>query len=360
MIKPTTERVYIIDLLRFIAAFAVMMYHLTYRATTIDHYSRTQFPELDGWTRYSHLGVELFFIISGFVISFSAQGKTARQFVWSRFVRLYPVYWLCVLLTFAISYAYWRPYFDLTFPEGLFNLTMLQGFVKIPHVDPTYWTLTEELRFYFLIFVLLLLKRGHQLLPFAALWMVLSLIDCFVHIPLAHYEMTLEHAPFFAACIIYFHAFNNGVKPVHILLSCFSYVLGVRRFLEWSDIDGKTAGAVCSPTVLALIILALHLTFWGIATRVLCIRKPHKWLMVAGAITYPLYLVHDRIGITLLLALEPFMNKWWNVCTVSIGACTLAYAIWLWWEQPLTNALQGLAKRRAKRAQHALTLAEKT
>lgn len=354
---PPTDRVYIIDPLRFLAAFGVMIYHLTYRAPTVDHLSRMQFPEINGWTRYLHLGVELFFIISGFVISYSAQGKTAGQFAWSRFVRLYPAYWLCVFLTFTICYLWWRPHFTVTIPEGLINLTMLQAFFRVPHVDLPYWTLSEELRFYGMVFALLLLKRGHQLLHFAGIWLALSLLDYFVHIPLAHYEMTLEHAPFFIAGIVYYDAFHRGVKPVHVAMSCASYGLGTLRFLEWSNRDGLTTGAVCSPVVIALLIAAMHLVFWGIATRRLRIRERHEWLVVAGAVTYPLYLIHDRIGLTVMLALEPAMNKWWQLATVSIGACTLAYAIWRFWEAPVSRALHGFGR---KRPQRALTVEQKT
>lgn len=360
MSKPSSDRVYIIDPLRFLAAFGVMIYHLTYRAPTIDHLSSTQFPEINGWTRYLHLSVELFFIISGFVISYSAQGKTAKQFAWSRFVRLYPAYWLCVILTFSICHTWWRPHFTLTYTEGLINLTMLQGFIRVPHVDLPYWTLAEELRFYGLVFVLLLFKQGHRLLPFAGLWVGLAVIDYFVHLPLAHYEMTLEHAPFFAAGIVYFDIFKNGVKPYHYALSAFTCGAGVMRFLEWSNKDGATTGAVCSPIVVSLIIVGMHVLFWGIATRRLKIRNRHPWLVVAGAITYPLYLIHDRIGLTVMLSLEPAMNKWWQLFTVSIGACTIAYAIWRWWEDPLSKALHRFWKRREDAPQPALTLEQKT
>lgn len=360
MSKPLTERVYIIDPLRFLAALGVMIYHMTYRAPTVDHISNMQFPEINGWTRYLHLSVELFFVISGFVISYSAQGKTAGQFAWSRFVRLYPAYWLCVILTFAICYVWWRPFFTLTFTEGLINLTMLQGMLNVPHVDLPYWTLAEELRFYALVFALLLFKQGHRLLLFAGLWTGLSLVDYFVHVPLAHYEMTLEHAPYFAAGIVYHDAFKNGVRRVHVALSALTYGVGLLRFLEWSHNDGVTTGAVCSPQVIAVIVLGIHLVFWGIVTRKLQIRQRHEWLVVAGAITYPFYLIHDRIGLTVMLALEPAMNKWWQLAVVIIGASTLAYAIWRWWEAPVSRALLGFSRRRKERAQHALTLAEKT
>jgi peptidoglycan/LPS O-acetylase OafA/YrhL len=346
MQRPETERVYIIDLLRFIAAIGVVLYHLSYRMPTIDHMGGGPFPEIDWWTRYTHMGVELFFMISGFVIAFSAQGKTAAQFVWSRFVRLYPTYWLCVILTFAVCHYFWRPHFDLTLAQGLVNLTMLQSFFRVPPVDWPYWTLAEELRFYGLMFILLLLRQSHRLLAFVAVWMAICTVDLFIHIPLAHYEMTLEHAPFFAAGVVYFDAFKRGFRPSHYALGLVTFVLGAVHFLRWSAMDAKETGAYCSPSVIFAVLVALHVLFWLIATRRLIITQRHHWITVAGGITYPLYLLHDRIGMTVMLTLTPTLGRWWALVMTCVGACVLAYAVWRWWELPLTAWLRSLGSRR--------------
>ena len=64
-------------------------------------------PYLASWTTYGQFGVELFFMISGFVIALSLQGKTFRDFVVTRFIRLFPIFWVCmgvslVLRTFLV------------------------------------------------------------------------------------------------------------------------------------------------------------------------------------------------------------------------------------------------------------------
>jgi len=83
--------------------------------------------------------------------------------------------------------------------DWLVNLTMMQEYLKVEHVDPPYWTLTEELHFHALMFMLLLTGQSHRRLLFVTVWMLLSGVDYFIKVPLARYEMTLEHAPFFAA-----------------------------------------------------------------------------------------------------------------------------------------------------------------
>ena len=72
------ERLPALDLLRFFAAAAVMVYHYTY------YFAESGGPELsalEAVTRHGYLGVELFFMISGFVILWSASNRTAKKFV---------------------------------------------------------------------------------------------------------------------------------------------------------------------------------------------------------------------------------------------------------------------------------------
>ena len=96
-------RFYEIDLLRFLAALSVVFYHYTYRGFTQGNYSPLEFPEIGRVTRYGYLGVELFFIISGYAVLLSAQGKTVRQFFLSRITRLYPAFWVACTLTFTVK-----------------------------------------------------------------------------------------------------------------------------------------------------------------------------------------------------------------------------------------------------------------
>ena len=105
------ERFEVIDLLRFGAAVAVMIYHFTASGAfeSAGHTlvaPRDIFPSLEPVTHFGFLGVDLFFLISGFVILSSALDRTALQFAVSRFSRIYPTYWAGIafsLLCLAIN-----------------------------------------------------------------------------------------------------------------------------------------------------------------------------------------------------------------------------------------------------------------
>ena len=86
------ERYYEIDLLRFLAAVGVMLFHYTFRGYAADDLSPLEFPLLAEVFKYGSLGVDLFFIISGFVILLTAYNRDAVSFTISRIIRIYPAY----------------------------------------------------------------------------------------------------------------------------------------------------------------------------------------------------------------------------------------------------------------------------
>ncbi len=81
-----------LDLMRFCAALAVVFFHYAFRGFWADHVSKMPYPWLAPVAKYGHLGVELFFMISGFVILMTATNHTVRGFVVCRMVRLYPAF----------------------------------------------------------------------------------------------------------------------------------------------------------------------------------------------------------------------------------------------------------------------------
>jgi len=96
-VEPESKRLQILDLLRFCAALGVMVYHLTFVPTFIA--GGALFDGLAEITRFGFLGVDLFFMISGFVILWSADNRTALEFAVSRVARLMPSYWVSMTIT---------------------------------------------------------------------------------------------------------------------------------------------------------------------------------------------------------------------------------------------------------------------
>ena len=125
--EPTTPaRVGEIDALRGLAALAVMLFHYTTRIEEL-------YPAVGAaWfnARHGHFGVNLFFIVSGYVIFMTLQRtKHPLDFVVSRFSRLFPAYWAAVLLTFGVTQWLGLPGKSVSTSDAVANLATEQ--VKI-------------------------------------------------------------------------------------------------------------------------------------------------------------------------------------------------------------------------------------
>jgi peptidoglycan/LPS O-acetylase OafA/YrhL len=84
--------------LRFFGALAVVLCHLGAQFTNA--------ASLTVLTGYGYLGVSFFFMLSGFVLTWSANGVPApRQFLWARFARVWPLQFLLTLVAFTVLAA---------------------------------------------------------------------------------------------------------------------------------------------------------------------------------------------------------------------------------------------------------------
>ena len=155
------------DIIRLGAALMVVFYHFAYwnwhECACVD----AKFPSLVPYSWWGWIGVQIFFVISGFVIALSAEGRTANDFLRGRFLRIAPGLWFFAILAFLVLV--------FTNVEEFPTATLLlaKSFVLWPvgpWVDGVYWSLTVEALFYGIVFVLLASGRFDGLWLFAAIW----------------------------------------------------------------------------------------------------------------------------------------------------------------------------------------------
>lgn len=302
----------LLDVSRFAAAFAVLIYHWLFKGIQMGTVDSISYSPLAGIAAYGYLGVYFFFMISGFVISASSHGRTASQFAVRRAVRLYPAFWVSMLTTALVTIAIGGTLFSVTVPQVLANLTMLPQLLRQPTVDGVYWTLFCEILFYGMVFLILLAKLGRYLDAFFPGWAIFLLAITVIAPQLSRYELIGSLYAFFAAGAIISTIQRRGWswwRAVGLLASAY---VSLRYIIEQTTIlnDGNNGPFVQSmPVTIAIVIGFFVIMMMQTSARVATWRIPHSRLL--GALTYPVYLLHAHIGYMVIDRFADDENKWW-------------------------------------------------
>ncbi|MGW1889547.1 acyltransferase family protein [Streptomyces sp. NPDC002004] len=299
-----------LDGLRLMAALMVAAYHYGGRDGEISQAwgtsPKAQFPALHHWFAYGCMGVQIFFVISGFVICMSGWGRPLRAFFASRASRLLPAYWAAVLLVAAVFALPYVAYRTTSPSDTLLNLTMLQQPLGVDRVLGVCWTLWAEVRFY-VLFALCVVLPGvtrRRVILFCACWTLAAAIAQGTGEPFLTTVLMPEYAPFFVGGMGLYLVHRDrrdalawGIVAVSWLIGQHYAVSGLwhapnPHFFSYRSslwiILIVTAGYVL---VGAIALGAFHWANW-------------RWLTVAGALTYPFYLVHEHLGWVVITALH--------------------------------------------------------
>lgn len=134
------QRILTLEVVRGVAA-AMVLFHHSFAASS---------PGYEEWTRTfvdpGRVGVVMFFVVSGFVIPLSLDRQSLPVFVVRRLFRLFPVYWVALVLYLLIDPTVRAG--DVSVVMWVANVLMVQGLLPIATVIPTAWTLGIEIAFY--------------------------------------------------------------------------------------------------------------------------------------------------------------------------------------------------------------------
>lgn len=250
---------------------------------------------------HGYLSVDLFFVLSGFVLCLSSYQlftnfsvKSYQNFLYKRFARIFPLYICITLLFYAL--------FNYKLNALLVNLTLFQGLIRKFNnsIIPPGWSLTNEWIIYFffpiLLFLILRMKKRLWLLILGSLAILLILSSVrSVGFNWTNYSF-LKNADGFYPII----SFTRG--PASMLRALSAYLLGIFAFLIYQKGANVRAFkyfiipllvALCFPKTDILIILMmpffiLYLTNSNVLSRI-CSSKLVYFL---GLISYSLYVNH--------------------------------------------------------------------
>jgi peptidoglycan/LPS O-acetylase OafA/YrhL len=334
-------RLEVLDGLRFLAALSVLAYHYTTMDRVWHRRAEQIFP--DQPFAYGWLGVYLFFLISGFVICMSSWGRGVGSFLLSRAVRLYPAYWLSVA-AIAVVLTVWPPYFHgpPTWESALVNLTMFQDPLGVPPVAEVYWTLWAELRFYLLFS--LVVWRGltyRRVVTFCLLWLGAVTVAKAV-VPdgtLIHIALMTDYAPLFTGGIAFYLMYRFRPTLLTWGIVAGSFLLSVPAAMYRAGLEAYPGEAVPPRWPAVLVMAVCFLLIAAVALGWLS-RVRGRWLVVIGATTYPLYLLHMDLGGTMLYLLQGSAPAPLLVAAVTGAMIILAWLVHRYVERPVAPLLK--------------------
>lgn len=269
-----------LQVLRALAALAVMGFHGS--GLLLD---RAGYVLLGGFFAPGSAGVDLFFVLSGFIIYHSAlRGTGAQRFAVKRFIRLFPVYWLVTALLIA---AHLVAPSQAMAHKGEFSVIAASVLLwpAAQHVVGVAWTLVYEVWFYALFALLFFRSRG---LFFAALavWSAVGWSNAlFWHVRPDSVALQYALKPvifeFLLGCLAAVVLDRSRQLPVRWLVGVGTLGFAAAWLAHWR-------GELAVPWQLAFGFSSAALVLGAAASTV---RMP-RWLVYLGDASYSIYLLH--------------------------------------------------------------------
>lgn len=302
-----------IDLLRGLAALFVCVFHLSHNASFYGDYlpdgNALRWLGAQGWT-----GVQVFFVISGFVLPYTLfhSGYTYGafpRFMAKRWVRIEPPYLVSIALVLVAGYVtatIWNSEFVLDWSELALHVFYLPEFFDHSWLNEIYWTLALEFQFYLIIALIypLIVHRSK-----VVSYLTLSLFET-VHFIIPDARLVTSQAAFFLLGMV---VFLNRVRLFRTIeTAVWLAVICAVTYLQ----SPETVGVV---TVIAA---TAAVAIWKVDIDIAFGR-------FLGRISYSLYLTHGVVGHNLILAtmfFEPFpqsihLRTVWVIVAIAVTIC---------------------------------------
>jgi peptidoglycan/LPS O-acetylase OafA/YrhL len=352
MIKPLTS-------LRFFFAFLVFLSHYTINGKELFY---------DGF-----IGVEFFFILSGFIISYNYKEKFIRksisikEFVIARIARIYPLHCITFLLV-VLLYIRNALRHVITFPwkQLFFNTLLLQSYIPVKayyfSFNAVSWSISDELFFYamFPVLIIFFTNVKKQILALLCCIILISYFAAIMIIPEQYHHAIFYISPF---CRII--DFIIGIGLFH----CWEYIRSdrVRSKLPSFFLSSKVCATSIKVIAVGLLIIMIVLSknipqvykyasyYWiPMSVIIFCFAQPltgggislllsWKPLVVAGEVSFGFYMLHAQmisIVISILTRISPLLREIEKFLIVFVLIVAASLVSFYWFEKPANRLVK--------------------
>ena len=292
--EPRTEKLWLLDVIRGFSALLIVLYHYTTQYDiSIGHIVPYAFKV--PWGCHA---VYTFFLLSGFLTLYSYNEKNAALvFLKKRFLRLYPMFWVCMVVT-TVYMFFLLPDRVPFLKQFIFNITMVPSFFGFNAVDGVYWTLAKELMFYF-GFAAVILFGGINSKKYLWLWLWLILeLFCtfFSQGGISSALLISEHLfAFLAGCAVFYLNHSGSSKERCLLVVYILICILLCAKMHSMDIVLVFVVSLC-----VLVIGSQE----NSNSKFSCVKSLFSPVLFLSEISYVLYLTHQFIGFGLIHKME--------------------------------------------------------
>ncbi len=299
-----------------------------------------------GW-----LGVTMFFLVSGYIISEVGTRETRRTFAVKRLLRVYPPLWASFVLIIGvelIKQALDRPHIHYTVEQVAWASTLFNYVNGVRAVNGVAWSLIIEVLFYALVFALLpVLARRPVVAIIIELALVTAVIATAKSFPGTRFDAdwflfaaSVAYLPLLVIgqCLWMWHARNVSAARAAVLgaAAWLAFVFGMRRihtsFLE----DGNLYGPSVALGIAILLITLLTEGRW---------RLP-RWLAAVSVVSYSVYLVHGTVLNVMLDGLDGKVPFTIALAIMLVVLVVVSVLMWRFVELPCQQLARRLTNRR--------------
>lgn len=285
---------WLLDVIRGFSALLIVLYHYTTQYDiSIGHIVPYAFTV--PWGCHA---VYTFFLLSGFLTLYSYNEKnTALVFLKKRFLRLYPMFWVCMIVT-TVYMFFLLPDRVPLLKQFIFNITMVPSFFGFNAVDGVYWTLAKELMFYF-GFAIVILFTGVKSKKYLWLWgwLILEILCTFIP---PRWIISVLMIPeylfaFLAGCAVFYLNHSGSSKERCLLVVYILICILLCAKMHSMDIVLVFVVSLC-----ALLIGSQE----NLNSKFSCVKSLFIPVLFLSEISYVLYLTHQFIGFGLIHKME--------------------------------------------------------